>query len=210
MGKQASPSRRQIRNYLIDRKMQLRFTAIMVVLSSLLTAGLGYVWYAEMRKASGVIRVNAMATLGEAATNQLEAELASQDRTRLLLLVGFAFMLAVLIAGYGIVMTHKLAGPLFKINRHMQDIENERLYELWDLRKGDQLQEFFATFKSMHGALRERTEADMKLLSKMIAVIDRGDDLKEEIPALRARLAQKGDSLRQASSTTQKLQRVDA
>ncbi len=192
--------RRQLRNFLINRKVQLRITLIMVLLTSLLTAALGAFWYAEMRKASGVIRVNAMATLGDAATNQLSAELAAQDRLRLLVLVGFSLVLALLIAGYGIVMTHKIAGPLFKISRYLGEIEADRLHELWELRRGDQLQEFFAAFKRMHGALRERASRDLALLDRLIEGIEGGADLSGRLDELRALREAKRGSLKRAAS----------
>jgi methyl-accepting chemotaxis protein len=194
--------RRQLRNFLIDRKVQLRFTVIMVVLTSMLTAALGTFWYGEMRRASGVIRVNAMATLGDLATSQLTAELASQDRQRLLVLVGFSVLLAILIAGYGIVMTHKIAGPLFKIARHLGDIEANHLQQIFELRKGDQLQEFFAAFKHMHTALRGRVERDLTVLDRVIAEVEGGGDLKAQLGELKALREEKGDSLRGPSATT--------
>jgi nitrogen fixation/metabolism regulation signal transduction histidine kinase len=201
--------RRQLRNLLIDRKVQLRITVVMLLIGAVLTAGLGYIWYAETRTTSQMIRVNALATLDAATTREVEARLASQDRQLLLVLVGFSLLLGVLIAGYGIVMTHKLAGPLTKIARHMNDIEANRLYPLWELRKGDQLQDFFATFKRMHAALRARVEADMILFNRLMAAIDRGDDLRGQLPAIKERLTEKGDSLRDASETTQKIIRSE-
>jgi methyl-accepting chemotaxis protein len=201
--------RRQLRNYLVNRNVQLKFTAIIVVLAALLTTGLGYFWYSEVRKSSEVLRLNAMSTLGEEGTKQLEEDLGARDRVRLLLLVGFAVLFAALIGIYGIIVTHKLAGPLYKISRHINDIENNRLYELWDLRKGDQLQEFFASFKAMHGALRERAEADMLVLNRLITAIERGDVPTEELPRLKELLKEKGDSLRNASEVTQQIKRAD-
>jgi hypothetical protein len=209
MTDRAPRHRRKIRNFLLDRKVQLKITLVMVLIGAALTSALGAFWYSEMRKASEVIRVNAVATLDAAATSQLEAQLAAQDLRRLLVLVGFSVLLSLLIAGYGIVMTHKLAGPLLKITRHMNDIEGNRLYDLWELRKGDQLQDFFASFKRMHGALRKQVEADMILFNKLVAAIDRGGDLREELPALKERLRVKGDSLRSASETTQKIIRAE-
>ncbi len=197
--------RRRIRNYLLNPKVQLKITLIMVTLTSLLTAVLGYIWYAEIRKASGVIKVSAISVLGNDAANQLAAELASEDVTRLMVLIGFGAALAVLIAAYGIVMTHRFAGPIFKIKRHMADIENDRLYALWGLRKGDQLQDFFEAFDAMHCALRSRTENDMLLLSATIAAIESESDLKTMLPVLQERLQQKGESLRGASKNTMRL-----
>lgn len=201
--------RRKIRNFLIDRKVQLRITLVMVILSSLLTAVLGFYWYSEIRKASAVIRISAISTLGPDAARQLGAQLQADDHMRLLVLIGFALLLGVLIAAYGIVMTHRLAGPLYKINRHMLDVADGRLYKLWGLRKGDQLQEFFGTFERMHTALRTRVEEDMKLLNQLIAAIQRGGDLSDQVPKLRQALTAKGDSLRDASEVTLKLQRPE-
>lgn len=191
-------NRRKIRNYLIDRKMQLRITLVMVTLTSLLTAILGIFWYAEIRKASEVIRINAMSILGAEAATRLGSEMATSDHRRLFVLVGFAVVLGVLIAAYGIIMTHRIAGPLFKINRYVNDIAADRLYRLRGLRKGDQLQEFFGAFERMHSALRTRVEEDMKLLSEVIAAVDAERDLRTLVPVLRESLARKGNSLRSA------------
>lgn len=199
--------RRKLRNFLIDSKVQLRITLVMVALSSVLTAILGFFWYGEIRRASDMIRVNAISVLGSDAARQLETELLQQDHQRLVVLVGFALLLGLLIAGYGIVMTHKLAGPLYKINRHMNDVAEGRLYKLWGLRRGDQLQEFFQSFDRMHGALRERVEEDMKLLNRVVAGIESGGDLPGLVPSLREALVAKGESLREASEVTQQLRR---
>jgi methyl-accepting chemotaxis protein len=202
-----SRPRRQIRNYLIDRKVQLRITLVMVVLTTAATAALGFAWYTEIRNASAVIQVNAMAVLGGDTAAALARELAVNDRGRLLLLIGFAALLAILVVAYGIVMTHKIAGPLFKIKRHMNDIEQGRLYRPWRLRKGDQLQDFFAAFERMHAALRERVESDMRLLDRLVAAIERGDDLREEVPKLKEVLRSKGESLREAGADTLQIMR---
>lgn len=202
--------RRQLRNYLIDRKVQLRFTLIMVVLTTLLTAALGVAWYAEIRKASAVVQVSAIAALGSDAAASLENELAADDQKRLLVLVGFAVALALLVVVYSIIMTHRIAGPLFKMKRYMSDIEAGRLYKLWGLRRGDQLQEFFAGFERMHGALRTRVEEDTQLLGHLIAAIERGEDMRGELSTLKQALQAKTDSLREASQNTMKLMRPTA
>jgi len=205
-----SKQRRQLRNYLINRKVQLKITVVMLLLSSLLTAVLGFFWYAEIRKASSVIRINAIATIGSEAAAELGQELASSDMLRLLVLIGFAVLLGLLIAAYGIVMTHRIAGPIYKITRHMKDVEAGRLYKLWGLRKGDQLQEFFTAFERMHEAVRSRTKDDMVLLNELIAGIEGGAEMQGKVPKIRAALVAKGDSLQDASEVTQRLKRPEA
>ncbi len=138
--------RRQLRNYLLDRRYQLRYTLMMVVITTLLTSGLGYIWYQQMRETSRAIEPRALASLNEKAVQQIKDEMATQDRLRLLVLVGFGFLFAVAVAGYGIVLTHKVAGPLFKIGRYMMSIKEGKLGSVYDLRRGDHLHEFFDGF----------------------------------------------------------------
>ena len=103
--------RRHLRNYLLDRKFQLRFTALMVLIACVLTAGLGYFWYDEMRKASRIVEVKALATMSDAEVEKVQDDLHRQDMIRLGVLVGFGVAIAVVLAGFSIVFTHKIAGP---------------------------------------------------------------------------------------------------
>jgi hypothetical protein len=198
MSQETTAHRRQIRNYLLDRKVQLGIAAVMVAITSLLTTGLGIAWYSEVRNASAVIQVNAIAALGADTAASLATELASSDHKRLLLLIAFGVGLAVLVVGYSIVMTHKIAGPLFKMRRYLGDIEQGRLDKLRGLRKGDQLQDFFAALDRMAGALRARAEADVALLDQVIAAVDNGEDLRDLLPRLRQAAEVKRESLRES------------
>ena len=195
MNQKPHTHRRQIRNYLLDRKVQLTIAAVMVVITSLLTAGLGMAWYTEVRNASAVIQVNAISALGADTATGLAAELASNDQNRLLVLVAFGIALAFLVVGYGIVMTHKIAGPLFKMKRHLGEIEQGRLGQLAGLRKGDQLQEFFVALERMQVALRGRAEADLQLLDHVVTAVDKGEDLHALLPELRQAAEAKRQSL---------------
>lgn len=194
----ATTHKRQLRNFLLDRTFQLRYTATMVLISCVLTAGLGYFWYDEMRKASRIVEVKALATMSDEEVKEVEQDLARQDQIRLLVLVGFALLIAFVLAGYGIVFTHKVAGPLFKISRHMREIRDEKLDDVWDLRKGDQLQEFWAVFKEMHSTLQQRHRDEVASLEQVIAAIEGKEGLEEQASALRAMSDRKRTALGEA------------
>ena len=166
----AAVHKRSIRNYLLDSKLQLRYAMAMVMLSSLLTAGLGYIWYRQMRETSMTVEVKALASMDvdDDEIQQLRGEMKSQDNLRLLALVGFGVLFALVMLGYGIVLTHKIAGPLFKVGRYMTDVKEGKLGPVYNLRKGDQLQEFFEVYKGMHNALRERQREELALLTKVV------------------------------------------
>ena len=206
----AKKQKRKLRNYLIDRKVQLTITAVILAVTLGLTGLLGVFWYHEVRGASEVIRLNAISAMGPEAAAALGAELEAADRLRLILLIVYGLLLAVCITAYGIVMTHRFAGPLYKIRKHMEDIAEGRLYGLWSLRQSDHLQDFFATFERMHSALRTRTRQDIDLIKSVIAGLETGVTPADQIAKLRQAIQAKEESLRDASNETRQIQRSPA
>lgn len=200
------PYRRQLRNYLLNRAFQLRYTLVIVLTSAVLTGGLGYFWYDEMRTASRIIEVQSLSQTGaitEADISRIQDELRGRDRWRLGVLVGFGVLLALVLAVYGIVFTHKVAGPLFKAQRYFQSIAAGDLQRIPNLRKGDQLRDFWAEFRLMQEALRERAERDVELLEGVIAAMEASADahtsakesVQEQIDQLRALCQRVRDAL---------------
>lgn len=191
----ADAHRRHLRNYLLDPKLQLRYTLIMVVLSSLLVAGLGSIWYRQMRETSRIIEVKALTTMTDQELGVLETDIAEQDRFRLLVLIGFGVLFAFAVAGYGIILTHKVAGPLFKISLYMTKVKEGNLSPIYDLRKGDQLRDFFDSFKQMHTALRQESEQEVKILDEVISAAER--HLAQQDPRETGEIGRHLDELRQ-------------
>jgi hypothetical protein len=177
--------KRSIRNYLLDSGYQLRFTAVIVVISAVLTGGLGYFVMHKAHEASRVVQVRALDPTDELA-QELVKQFAQNDRILLVGLIAFGFLLCVVLAAYGIVLTHKVAGPLFKVAHYLDNIREGKLGVVYNLRKGDQLVDFFGHFKNAHDALRAGTEADIALLDKAIAAVGSGA-VADELRAARAR-----------------------
>src|SRR6478609_4759104 len=101
--------RRSWKNYLLNLRYQLKYTLTIVGISLVLTGGLGYVVMSKAHEASRVVQVRAMDPTDELA-QQLAAQFAHNDRVLMLTLIAFGFILSVVLAGYGIVLTHKVAG----------------------------------------------------------------------------------------------------
>lgn len=178
--------RRQLRNLLLDSRFQLRFTLMMVGISAVLTAGLGALTYHFTREASRVVAVRALDP-----TDPLAAELAKSmqrnDQLLLLALIAFGVVLALVMTGYGLRLTHTVAGPLYKISNHLREIRDGHLPKLDPLRRGDQLQAFFVTYKEMHEALMARTREELRLLDELIAESERAGQggIAERLRALK-------------------------
>lgn len=160
--------KRSIRNYLLNLRYQLRYTMTIVGVSLILTGGLGYVVMSKAHEASRVVQVRAMDPTDELA-QQLVAQFQRNDRVMMMVLIVFGVLLCLVLTAYGIVITHKVAGPLYKVGLHLDKIRDGKLGVVYPLRKGDELVDFFEHFKSAHDALRARTEEDIALLDKAIA-----------------------------------------
>jgi hypothetical protein len=124
------------------------------------------------------------------AARGLAEQLAHQDRVLLFVLVGFGVLLAVSLAAWQIVTTHRVAGPLFYVSKQMDRIREGQLgASLHPLRKGDLLQDFFEGFREMHEALRGRAMRDAAALERLASRLD-GAGQAEVAGELRAMAAE--------------------
>jgi len=92
-------------------------------------------------------------------SHDLQMQAASVQATRdalALLLVGGILVLVAGIGVAGIVFTHKIAGPIFKMKRLLREVGEGKLILKERLRKGDELQHFFETFEQTVNRLRQR------------------------------------------------------
>lgn len=104
---------------------------------------------------------------------------------RMTLLVGLS-TLVVFIALAGIVITHRVAGPIFKMRKQLEALTSGKLTMPSKLRKGDELVDFFEAFSNMVKSLRDRQEAEIKLLEEAIAKVDDDKDAaKKALSGLR-------------------------
>ncbi len=101
---------RHLKNYLLDKGLQLRFTLIIVAISATLTGGLGWVVMSKAHEASRVVEVRAMDPTDEMA-QQLAAQFAHNDKVMLAVLVAFGLLMSLVLSAYGIVLTSQDRRP---------------------------------------------------------------------------------------------------
>ena len=185
------PYKRKVRNYLLDVGLQLRYTATIVIVAVFLTAGLGFKMYQATRDVSKVILWTSL--VDPSSADELQAQFSNSDRVVLWGIVGFGIVLVLSIGAVGILITHKVAGPLYKIATFFGRVRDNRLGAAPNsLRKGDELQDFYSAFREMHQAIRERTEEDVRVMGNAIQVLE-GEGGMSRAPGLDRAL----DELRQ-------------
>jgi hypothetical protein len=136
-----------------------------------------------------------------AVAQELQSQFAQSDRKVLFGLVGLGIVLVLSISGVGILLTHKVAGPLYKISSFFGRIRDNRLGPAPNkLRKGDELQNFYLSFREMHQAIRARVEEDVRVIDGALTSIEaipegRSPAMQRALEELRALYKKKEDSL---------------
>jgi len=100
------------------------------------------------------------------------------------------------LALYGIKMTHRVAGPLFKVGLYLHKMRDGRFDKVYNLRKGDQLVDFYDQFKAAHGGIVAMQRDDIARIAQVIAAADAaGLGQHPAIAELRALSARKEKSI---------------
>jgi hypothetical protein len=160
-----SKHQRKLSNYLLDKNLQLRYILLVTLLSSVISGALGYMIYAQSRLASESIeRDLQVLTVGDISRQEFTSILAGKDQALIYEMVGLGLALVVILSAYLVIMTHKVAGPLFKVSTYFEQMAEGRLGTVTPLRRGDMLQDFFGEFKAMHESLRARAQSDVAAL----------------------------------------------
>ncbi len=198
MPKSGQGPKRRLRNFLLDARFQLKYTGMVVAVTMIVTGAVGY-WlgseaYRYSRESSEVLTAQAAGVSPELfAYLQQESEAKDAEVLRSIVIgIGsLVVILAVALGFTGIVVTHKVVGPAYKLKLLLGDVAGGSLKPRGGLRKGDELQEVGDAFKRMVTSLRERREDE---LAQLEAAIEKtreggaGDEAIGDLEALRDRL----------------------
>lgn len=103
---------------------------------------------------------------------QQRVEIERTRRRMIYTLVGSALALMVLLGAVGIVITHKVVGPVYKLKRLLRLVGSGRFDIHERLRRGDELEDLFTTFLEMCRSLREHQRAELSQLEEAIREVE--------------------------------------
>lgn len=183
------PPKRRYRNYLLDARFQLKYTGYVIAVTLLVASVLGGVAYGASRAQTEMLTLD-MAVRGETA-DFIESTARAYDRNLLLSIVGGVALLTISLGLTGILVTHRVVGPAYKLKRLFQDVRDGHLRVVGTLRKGDELQDVFDVYAAMIETLRERQREEIALLVKGIGrarEVGATDEALTELEELRVRM----------------------
>lgn len=168
--------KRRLRNFLLDARFQLKYTgmvvAVTVVVTGLVGLWLGSEAYGYSRESSQLVTAQAAVTMSPEAFEYLQQASQAQDAKVLRSIVvgisALVLILAVALGVTGIVVTHRVVGPAYKLKLLLGDVAGGSLNIRGGLRKGDELQDVGDAFKDMVASLRDRREDELAQLDAAI------------------------------------------
>lgn len=168
------PYRRKLSNYLLDKSLQLRYVALVTALSAIISGALGYLIWRQEADASAHV-IDAFDSLGmkdAELRDEILDRTSTDDQNLVLTMAGAGLGLMAVLFLYLVVMTHKVAGPLYKVSRYFDEMSAGRLGKVYALRKGDMLQDFYDKFREMHDSLREQHQHDVAAMDRFLSACD--------------------------------------
>jgi hypothetical protein len=172
----AKPYRRRLSNYLLNKSLQLRYVGFVTVLSALICGVLGYlIWQQENLASAQVLEAvdDTLCDMLDTAQchelkTALDDDLTRHDNRLVLQMAAVGVGLVMVLFLYLVVMTHKVAGPLYKVSLYFEKMAQGRMGPSYPLRKGDMMQDFYDKFTDMHEAVRSRFQSENQLVGRFL------------------------------------------
>jgi methyl-accepting chemotaxis protein len=172
LSKPTGPPKRHVRNYLLEPRFQLKYTGMVVGVTLVVASVLGFFAYRYSHGQTEMLTARSLAESGMDLPPEtvalIEEEAAKADRQVLLSIIGGIALLAFALGVTGIVVTHRLVGPAYKLKLLLRDVTEGHLRVKGRLRKGDELQDVFFAFEAMVEEMRRRQSAEVAGLTSAI------------------------------------------
>lgn len=167
------------KTFLIDKGFQLKYTLIIALIGAIIAGLWGYGFYHQSRQNSDQLMLTIQVDPElQALSEHVEKKLLDKDLEILYLLGIFIVMIVTAITIWGVLITHRIAGPIFIISRYVVQVANGEYPDPRPLRKKDELHDFFVKFNDMLTAIKDREKGDVATLNKAM------DSAKNVLPSL--------------------------
>jgi hypothetical protein len=177
------------RVFLVDRRFQLKYALLMAGAGAIVAVIFG-LWLQQAHA-----QVVEVAGLDPA----LREELARGDRQLLVSFAAIAGLLALALGLLGVVMTHRVAGPVSVMGHYVTVLARGAFPRMRTLRKTDELRSFFEVFFDAVERLKDRERRHVELLettvARLKAALPRAPELAQAIEPLEKELRERRASL---------------
>jgi hypothetical protein len=175
------------RTYLVDRAFQLKYTVLLMA-TGLLVALLFALWiYQAYRQVTVLVAIDP----------SLRPEIQRAERQLLMTFLGIAVLMSAALGLVGVLLTHRVAGPVFVMGHYMSVLAEGRYPRMRTLRRNDELKAFFEVFLRAVDRLKTRDAQHVTVLEDAVSRMraTHAPGLEPAIQALEAAIRERRASL---------------
>ncbi|MGB5695881.1 MAG: HAMP domain-containing protein [Polyangiales bacterium] len=183
-------TQRKIRNYLLDRHFQLKYTGMVLLVTVSVASGLGYVAYRFSRGQTEALaaHIAAQPDLDDDTAMDLERFAEQEDRKIRNAIVAGVLLLTLALGVTGIIVTHRVVGPAYRMKRLIEHVGDGKLEITTGIRKGDELQDLYHSFAQMVESLRDQRTEEIEQLEDTLIKMEAAGIQSAYLTELRALL----------------------
>lgn len=178
---------RKIRNYLLDRRFQLKYTGMVLLVTLSVASVLGSIAYQYSKDQTEALTAQ-LAVLPEmdpVTFDDLSAMAAEEDRRVARGIVIGVLALVLALGLTGIIVTHRVVGPAYRMRRLFEEVSDGKLKLTTGIRKGDELQDLYRSFADMVDNLRDERTGEIERLEQTLKSMEAAGMQSEYITHLR-------------------------
>ncbi len=173
----------------IDARFQWKYTLIVAALGVSVTSLLGGALYRQHVGNTQLLVLD----------DRMREQVIQGDQMFLLSLLLGIIVLGVVLTAWGLVVTHRISGPLYLVANYLDDLAEGAYPDVRPLRKRDELQEFFNVFASAVTCMKGNDSALLTELDRAISEFDSDSQgakktLTNAAEVLRNRVSTPGDN----------------
>lgn len=179
------------RQYLLDRGFQLKYAVLMAAAGLAVAVVFGLWLHQAHVQATGLL----------APDPETRALVERSDRLLLAAFAAIGLLLAGALGLLGVVITHRIAGPVFVMGHYLHVLAEGRYPRMRTLRRSDELKRFFRAFIDAIDELKVRDARHAAMLEdavqRMRAAVGHAPELQPAIDALAAAARERRAALAQ-------------
>ncbi len=160
------------RRILVIRGLQLKYSLIIAVVTAVLMMIMGVGMFKLYRQ--HITSAYFLPDMGE-------EQLLVNFNHFLLFIAIFSGLMVASITGLGVIITHRIAGPIYMLSRFCQKVAKGHLGNLRPLRQKDELKEFHESINLMIGSLRLEIRQDIDLAERVMAVLEKVKENRDQL-----------------------------
>jgi len=181
-------TQRKMRNYLIDRRFQLKYTGMVLLVTVSVAGGLGYLAYGFSQGQTEALtaHIASQPDLDPDTATDLERFAQQEDRKIRNAIVAGVLLLTLALGFTGIIVTHRVVGPAYRMRRLFRHVADGKIEVTTGIRKGDELQELYHSFADMVESLRDQRGEEIAQLEETLIKMESAGVQSAYITELRA------------------------